>query len=76
MFIYFKNRKIISFYDLCLNLSIETKVKTLFIISSFNLSKKWNDTLGIRIVVLVAALMIATLVSVCSFVINLSTDFH
>ena len=33
----------------CLNFSIETKIKTLFLISYFNLSKKRNDTLGTRI---------------------------
>ena len=76
MFSYFKNGKTISFYVLCLNFSIERKVKTLFIISFFNLSKKLNDTIGMRIVLLVAALVIGTLVSVCFFIINLSTDFH
>ena len=35
---------------LCLNFSIETKIKTLFLISCFNLSKKRNGTLGTGIV--------------------------
>ena len=33
----------------CLNFSIETKIKTLFLISYFNLSKKRNGTLARRI---------------------------
>ena len=41
-------KKPISFV-LCLNFSIETKIKTLFLTSYFNLSKKRNDTLGTRI---------------------------
>ena len=40
MFSYFENQKTILFYGLCLNFSIETKIKTLFLISYFNLSKK------------------------------------
>ena len=35
---------------LCFNFSIETKIKTLFLILYFNLSKKRNDTLGTRVV--------------------------
>ena len=31
------------------NFSIETKIETLFLISYFSLSKKWNGTLGTRI---------------------------
>ena len=46
MFSYFENRKTTLFYVLCLNLSIEKKIKTLFLISHFNLSKKRNGTLG------------------------------
>ena len=34
---------------LCFNFSIETKIKTLFLISYLNLSKKRNGTLGTRI---------------------------
>ena len=49
MFSYFENRKTTLFYVLCLNLSIEKKIKTLFLISHFNLSKKRNGTLGTRI---------------------------
>ena len=37
---YFENRKTISFYVLCLNFSMETKIKALFLTSHFNLSKK------------------------------------
>ena len=40
MFRYFKNRKTIYFDVFCLNFSIETKIKTIFQISYFNLSKK------------------------------------
>ena len=36
---YHENRKTISFFALCLNFSIETKIKILFLISHFNLSK-------------------------------------
>ena len=45
---YFEKRKTISFYVLCLNFSIKTKMKTIFLITHFNLSrkKKWNGTLG------------------------------
>ena len=39
MFSYFKNRKTTSFHVFCLNFSIETKIKTIFQISYFNLSK-------------------------------------
>ena len=39
----------IDFYVLYLNFSIETKIKTLLLISYFNLSKKRNGTLGTRI---------------------------
>ena len=34
---------------LCLNFNVETKIRTLFLISYFNLSKKRNGTLGTRI---------------------------
>ena len=37
------------FNVLCLNFSIETKIKSLFLISYFNLSRKRNGTLGTRI---------------------------
>ena len=50
MFSYFENRKTTYFDVFCLNFSIETKIKTLFLISYFNLSKKRNGTLGTRIV--------------------------
>ena len=39
-FSYFENRKTIYFDVFCLNFTIETKIKTLFLISYFNLSKK------------------------------------
>ena len=52
MFSYFENRKTTYFDVFCLNFSIETKIKTLFLISYFNLSKKRNGTLGTQIVVL------------------------
>ena len=35
--------------DLCLSFSIETTIKSLFLISYFTLSKKWNGTLVTRI---------------------------
>ena len=53
MFGYFKNRKTTYFHVFCLNFSIETKIKTLFLISYFDLSKKRNGTLGTRILILV-----------------------
>ena len=40
MFGYFENQKTNQFHVLCLNFRIETKTKTLFVISYFNLSKK------------------------------------
>ena len=40
MFSYFKNPKITYFDVFCLKFSIETKIKTIFQISYFNLSKK------------------------------------
>ena len=49
MFSYFKNLKTNYFDVFCLNFSIETKIKTLFLISYFNLSKKRNGTLSTRI---------------------------
>ena len=52
MFGYFENRKtsyFYMFYVLCLNFSIEIKIKTLFLISYYNLSKKRNGTLGTRL---------------------------
>ena len=49
MFSYFKNRKTTYFDVFCLNFSIETKIKTFFLISYFNLLKKRNGTLGTRI---------------------------
>ena len=42
MFSYFENQKSTYFDVFCLNCSIETKIKTLFLISYFNLSKKRN----------------------------------
>ena len=52
MFSYFRNRKTTYFDVFCLNLSIETKIKTIFQISYFSLSKKKrNGTLGTRIVI-------------------------
>ena len=41
-----KNHLVLFLY---LNFSIEKKIKTLFLIWYFNLSKKWNGTLGTRI---------------------------
>ena len=49
MFSYFENRKTTHFDVFCLNFSIETKIKALFLISYFNLSEKQNGTLGTRI---------------------------
>ena len=49
MFSYFENWKTIYFDVFCLNFSIETKIKALFLISYFILSKKQNGTLGTRI---------------------------
>ena len=43
MFSYFKNRKTTYFDVFCLNFSIETKIKTIFQISYFNLSTKKNE---------------------------------
>ena len=44
MFRYFENRKTTYFDVFCLNFSIETKIKTLFLISYFNLSKTKKKT--------------------------------
>ena len=44
MFSYFENWKIIYCYVLCLNLSTEIQIKTLFLISYFNLSKYFKYT--------------------------------
>ena len=49
MFRYSENRKTTYFDVFCLNFIIETKIKTFFLISYFNLSKKRNGTLGTRI---------------------------
>ena len=50
MFNYFKNLKTTYLDVFCLNFSIETKIKTIFQISYFNLAKKnRNGTLGTRI---------------------------
>ena len=46
---YFENRKTTYFDVFCLNFSIETKIKSLFLISYFSLSKKRNGTLDARI---------------------------
>ena len=40
MFRYFENRKTTYFNVSCLNFSVETKIKTLFLISYFNLLPK------------------------------------
>ena len=40
----FENRKTNQFHVFSLNFSTETKIKTLFLISYFNLSRKPNDT--------------------------------
>ena len=48
MFSYFENRQTTYFDVFCLNFSIETKIKTLFLISYCNLSRKRNSTLGTR----------------------------
>ena len=58
MFSYFENRKTSYFDVFCLNSSLETKIKTLFVISYFNLSKKGNGTLGTRIIILLIFNMI------------------
>ena len=44
MFSYFENLKTIKVYILCLNFSMKTKIKTLFLISHVTLSKQ-NGTL-------------------------------
>ena len=44
MFSFFENRKTTYFDVFSLNFSLETKTKTLFLISYFNLSKKKNET--------------------------------
>ena len=49
MFSYAENPKTTYFDVSCLNFSMKTKIKTLFLISYFNLSKERNDTLGTRI---------------------------
>ena len=46
---YFENRKAISFYVLCLNFSIEAKIKTLFLILHFNLSKKKKNEMALYV---------------------------
>ena len=46
MFSYFEVRETTYCDVFCLNFSIETKIKTLFLISNFNLSKQRNGTLG------------------------------
>ena len=48
MFGYFKNWKTTYFDVFCLNFSIETKIKTIFQISYFNLSKKNEMALGLH----------------------------
>ena len=52
MFSYHEIRKTIYYYVLCFNFSIETKIKTLFLIQYFNLTKKTkrNATLGTRLI--------------------------
>ena len=49
MFSYAENPKTTYFDVSCLNFSMKTKIKTLFLISYFSLSKERNDTLGKRI---------------------------
>ena len=46
MFSYFENQKTTYFDVFCLNFGIETKIKTLFLISYFNLSKKTQRAHG------------------------------
>ena len=46
---FFEYRKTTYFDVSCLNFSIETKIKTLFLILYFSLSKKRNGTLGTQI---------------------------
>ena len=48
MFSYSENRKTTYFDVFCLNFSIETKIKTLFLISYSNLSKKSEITLWVH----------------------------
>ena len=49
-----------TYFDVfCLNFSIETKIKTLFLISYFNLSKKQNGILGKRILLVKTNLEVA-----------------
>ena len=43
---YFENRKTTYFDVFCLNFSIETKIKTIFQISYFNLSKKKKNEMA------------------------------
>ena len=43
-----KIEKPFSCFVSCINFSLETKIKTLFLISYFNLSQKRNGTLGTR----------------------------
>ena len=49
MFSYFENRKTMQVDVFSLSFSIETKIKTLVLISYFNLSKNRNGTLSTRI---------------------------
>ena len=44
---YFENRKTTYFDVFCLNFSIEAKIKTLFLISYFNLSKKKKNEMAL-----------------------------
>ena len=46
---FFEYRKTTYFDVFCLNFSVETKIKTLFLILYFSLSKKRNGTLGTQI---------------------------
>ena len=45
---YFENRKTIYFDVFCVNVSTETKIKTLFLIPFFNLSKKQEMALWVQ----------------------------
>ena len=45
---YFENWKTMYFHVFCLNFSTETKIKTLFLISYFNLSKKQEMALWVH----------------------------
>ena len=69
MFSYFENRKTTYFDVFCLNYSIETKIKTLFLISYFDLSKKTEMALwvhGLYIFLLLLPLSRSSLKRTCT----------